>query len=69
MSATNTIERFGSKLDALVESNKAQMEALKESNRVQMDTLRESIRVTHWLLGVGITLIGIIVAYGTFFTG
>ncbi len=87
MAAINTIERFGSQLDAFIESNKAQLaaihestnvrlDALKESNEAQLDAFRGSNRVTRWIMGVGLTLIGlgvtaigVMVAYGMFFAG
>ncbi len=87
MAAINTIERFGSQLNAFIESNKAQLaaiqestnarlDALKESNEAQLDAFRGSNRVTRWIMGVGLTLIGlgvtaigVMVAYGMFFAG
>lgn len=35
----------------------------------KLDALRESNQATRWLLGIGMTIIGLIVAYGTFFRG
>ena len=83
MSGIYMIDRVGSRLDAMqakldmmAESNHTQWVAFKESNQVQLQALRESNQAlresnqaTRWLLGIGMTIIGLIVAYGTFFGG
>lgn len=76
MAGINPNDQFGSKLDAIVEmiraqleSFQAQLESFKESHQTQVEALRESNRTTHWLLGIGFTIIGIMVAYGNFFGG
>ena len=76
MSGINTIDRVGSRLDAMqakldmmAESNRTQWVAFKESNQAQLQALQNSNQATRWLLGIGMTIIGLIVAYGTFFGG
>ncbi len=74
------LESFQAQLESFKESNQAQLERIKESNQVQlerikeshqtqMDALRESNRTTRWLLGIGFTIIGVMIAYGNFFGG
>ena len=76
MSGINTIDRIGSRLDAMqakldmmAESNRTQWETFKESNQAQLQALRECNQTMRWILGIGVTAIGLIVAYGTFFAG
>ena len=76
MSGVNVIERVGARLDAMqarldmiAETNQAQLQALRETIQVQLQALQDSIQATRWLLGIGMTIIGLIVAYGTFFGG
>ncbi len=76
MAGINTIAQFGAqlsalqaKLDMIVETNKVQLEALRESNEAQLEALRESNQSTRRLLGIGLTIIGLVIAYGTFFAG
>ena len=54
---------------ALQNSNQAQLQAFKDSNQAQLQALQNSNQATRWLLGIGMTIIGLIVAYGTFFGG
>ena len=61
---------------AFKESNQAQLQALRESNQAlreshqaQLRALQDSHQGTRWLLGIGMTIIGLLVAYGTFFDG
>lgn len=54
---------------AFKESNQAQLQALQDSNQAQLQALQNSNQATRWLLGIGMTIIGLIVAYGTFFGG
>ena len=56
-------------LERIKESNQVQLERIKESHQTQMDALRESNRTTRWLLGIGFTIIGVMIAYGNFFGG
>ena len=76
MSGMNIIDRVSSRLDAMqakldmmAESNRTQWQAFKDSNQAQLQALQNSNQATHWLLGIGVTIIGLIVAYGTFFGG
>ncbi len=63
------LESFKESNQAQLESFQAQIESFKESHQTQMDALRESNRTTRWLLGIGFTIIGVMIAYGNFFGG
>ena len=65
MAGINVIERVGSRLDAM----QAKLDMMAETNRAQWAALQNSNQATRWLLGIGMTIIGLIVAYGTFFGG
>ena len=51
MAAINTIERFGSRLDALNESSNAKLDALNESQRVGMEALERKYNSIVWIIG------------------
>ena len=54
MAGINVIERVGARLDAM---------------QAKLDMIAETNQATRWLLGIGMTIIGLLVAYGTFFGG
>ncbi len=62
-------ESSQAQLERIKESNQVQLERIKESHQTQMYALRESNRTTRWLLGIGFTIIGVMIAYGNFFGG
>ncbi len=51
MAAINTIERFGSRLDALNESSNAKLDTLNESQRVGMEALERKYNSIIWIIG------------------
>jgi hypothetical protein len=53
----------------LAENNRIRWETLNESNQTQLQALKDSNQATRWLLDIGMTIIGLIVAYDTFFGG
>ena len=65
MAGINTIAQFNANLEAV----QAKLDALAETNKAQLEALRESNQSTRRLLGIGLTIIGLIIAYGTFFAG
>ena len=65
MAGINVIERVGSRLDAM----QARLDMIAETNQAQLQALQDSNQATRWLLGIGMTIIGLLVAYGTFFGG
>ncbi len=65
MAGINTIAQFNANLEAI----QAKLDALAETNKAQLEALRESNQSTRRLLGIGLTIIGLIIAYGTFFAG